>query len=67
MVKYNQTLHDGTVCGSYNELDFKQYKDCKSRRGIGDDGTDAYGTKIAKIVFINNKHGEELWQYASEE
>lgn len=65
--KCNQTLHDGSVCGSYNELDFKQCKDCKSRRGIGDDGTDAYGTKIAKIVFVNNKNGEELWQYASEE
>ncbi|KAF9770886.1 hypothetical protein IL306_011458 [Fusarium sp. DS 682] len=65
--KCNQTLHDGSMCGSYNELNFKQCKDCKSRRGVGDDGTDAYGTKIAKIVFVNNKNGEEFWQYVSEE
>ncbi|KAF4444029.1 hypothetical protein F53441_11246 [Fusarium austroafricanum] len=65
--KCSQTLHDGSTCGSYNEMEFKQCKDCKSRRGVGDDGTDAYGTKIAKIVLVNNKNGEELWQYVSEE
>ncbi|KAM0348975.1 hypothetical protein ACHAPU_003909 [Fusarium lateritium] len=65
--KCNQALHDGGVCGSYNEVNFKQCKDCKSRRGVGDDGTDAYGTKIAKIVLVNNTNGNEFWQYVTEE
>ncbi|KAF4993692.1 hypothetical protein FGRMN_6298 [Fusarium graminum] len=65
--KCNQALHDGGVCGSYNEVNFRQCKDCKSRRGVGDDGTDAYGTKIAKIVLVNNTNGNELWQYVTEE
>ncbi|KAM0299718.1 hypothetical protein HYE67_005998 [Fusarium culmorum] len=65
--KCNQTLHDGSTCSSYNVMEFKQCKDCKSRRGVGDDGTDAYGTKIAKIFFVDNKNGDEYWQYLMEE
>ncbi|KAL4729302.1 hypothetical protein ACLX1H_003716 [Fusarium chlamydosporum] len=65
--KCSQTLQDGNTCGSYNVMEFKQCKDCKSRRGVGDDGTDAYGTKIAKIVHVNNKNGDEYWQYLVEE
>ncbi|KAF5674511.1 hypothetical protein FHETE_2863 [Fusarium heterosporum] len=65
--KCNQALHDGGICGSYNEVNFRQCKDCKSRRGVGDDGTDAYGTKIAKIVLVNNTNGNEFWQYVTEE
>jgi hypothetical protein len=65
--KCNQTLHDGSTCSSYNVMEFKQCKDCKSRRGVGDDGTDAYGTKVAKIVLVDNKNGDEYWQYLMEE
>ncbi|CEI40633.1 hypothetical protein FVEN_g1574 [Fusarium venenatum] len=65
--KCNQTLQDGSTCSSYNVMEFKQCKDCKSRRGVGDDGTDAYGTKVAKIVHVDNKNGDEYWQYLMEE
>ncbi|RGP77669.1 hypothetical protein FLONG3_4242 [Fusarium longipes] len=65
--KCNQTLHDGSTCSSYNVMEFKQCKDCKSRRGVGDDGTNAYGTKVAKIVLIDNKNGDEYWEYLMEE
>ena len=65
--KCSQTLQDGSTCGCYNVMEFKQCKDCKSRRGVGDDGTDAYGTKIAKIVHVNNENGNEFWQYLIEE
>ncbi|CAJ0548995.1 Ff.00g026080.m01.CDS01 [Fusarium sp. VM40] len=65
--KCNQALHDGSTCGSFNEVGFKQCKDCKARRGVGDDGTDAYGTKIAKLVHVNNTNGDEFWQYTSDE
>ncbi|KAJ4266381.1 hypothetical protein ACHAPJ_001659 [Fusarium lateritium] len=65
--KCNQTLQDNSTCGSFNEIKFNQCKDCKSRRGVADDGTDAYGTKIAKLVSVNNTTGEEFWQYNTEE
>ncbi|KAF5018339.1 hypothetical protein F66182_9679 [Fusarium sp. NRRL 66182] len=64
--KCNQALNDGSTCSGYNDIKCNACKDCKSRRGAGDDGTDEFGNTIAKLVFVN-KMGEEHWGYLDQQ